>query len=217
MDRLFEDYQILSTYFLSFQSYFNLVASASTSPMISPHMSFSSTAIVQPPPQANRQSINRFRRFTQSSKTIPEITQLSMDERPVLGMETYLKPWNDILKTLTLDTRALPEFVRTELYRSAQLPLFVPSIIVMTSLFWFRDFGSCTVKVWQTLMNMRGENKKVVDVMYDLVMKQWNPPSISPLIVISYQVMISLTTLHVNDLIIIILLGQTEIEAIESM
>jgi hypothetical protein len=123
MDRLFEDYQILSTYFQSFQSYFDLIASSSTSPMSSPHTSFSTNQTSSTAPttivsaQTKASGMNRFKRFTQSSKNIPEITQLSMDDRPALGMDTYLKPWNDVLKTLTLDTRALPEFVRVELYR----------------------------------------------------------------------------------------------------
>lgn len=38
------------------------------------------------------------------------------------------------------------------------------------------------MKIWQTLMGMKGESKMVVDAMYEVIMKGWNPSaSVRPL------------------------------------
>lgn len=76
-------------------------------------------------------------------------------------LDTLLKPWRDLIKSLSMDTKSLVEFVKNDLYT---------------------DFGPHTIKIWSILMNMRGESKNVTDTVYDVIVMNWSPPPIIPLI-----------------------------------
>lgn len=58
-----------------------------------------------------------------------------------------------------------------------------------------RDFGTATMKVWQTVMAMRGESKQVTDALYDVIMGGWRPTPVTPLNPATFQVP-SLSTTH---------------------
>ena len=55
---------------------------------------------------------------------------------------------------LQLDTRQMASFVRENL---------------------FIDFGMNAVRIWQTMMTIRGESKLTVDTVYDSIMRGWTP------------------------------------------
>lgn len=45
----------------------------------------------------------------------------------------------------------------------------------------FIDFGLHAVKIWQTIMTIRGESKLTVDTVYDTIMRGWEPVEKTPL------------------------------------
>ena len=65
-----------------------------------------------------------------------------------------LLPLCDVVKTLTIDSRQMATFVRENLYT---------------------DFGLNAVRIWQTIMTIRGESKLTVDTVYDSIMRGWTP------------------------------------------
>jgi len=73
---------------------------------------------------------------------------------------TTLLPLCDVVKVFSMDTRNMASFVRENLYV---------------------DFGNNAVRVWQTIMTIRGETKSTVDAVYDSVMRGWTPIEIKPL------------------------------------
>ena len=51
------------------------------------------------------------------------------------------------------------------------------------------DFGLATLKIWQNVMNMRGESKGVVDALTQVIMTGWDlSPSVRPILTINYVV-----------------------------
>lgn len=71
-----------------------------------------------------------------------------------------LLPLCDVVQVFKMDTRNMASFVRENLYV---------------------DFGNNAVRVWQTIMTIRGETKSTVDAVYDSVMRGWSPQEIKPL------------------------------------
>jgi len=67
--------------------------------------------------------------------------------------------WRLLISSLSMDTRNMQSFVRNEM---------------------FPTFGIATMKIWFTIMQMRGDGKQVVDALVDAIMHCWNPKSITP-------------------------------------
>lgn len=80
-----------------------------------------------------------------------------------------LKPLRDVILAIQMNSKFLPDFVKTELCR---------------------DFGATNcLKVWQLIMSWRNERKEDIVVVFDSVFKNWKPSAAegnAPLVDISY-------------------------------
>eukprot|EP01036_Dinobryon_divergens_P031024 gene31024-40359_t len=66
-----------------------------------------------------------------------------------------LKPLRDIVLAIQMNSKFLPDFVKTELYK---------------------DFGHVnSVKVWQIIMLWRNESKESISTIHDHMFKNWKP------------------------------------------
>jgi hypothetical protein len=63
-------------------------------------------------------------------------------------------PWRHVITALSLDTRNMEDFVKSELYAA---------------------FGPATIKIWSSVMHIRGESKPVIDALFEVIMKGWEP------------------------------------------
>ena len=76
-----------------------------------------------------------------------------------MEIDKALSVWSHVIQALSLDTRQIAMFVRDQLYP---------------------DFGPSTIKVWSTIMQLRGETKPVTDALFEAIMRDWSPPPVKP-------------------------------------
>jgi len=102
-----------------------------------------------------------------------------------------LKPLRDVIVAIQMNSKFLPDFVKTELYNGEKKLMPVLDIFagLTHSLFSLLDFGQMySVKVWQIIMCWRNERKEDIATIYDHMFKNWMPANVSniPLVDLSY-------------------------------